>query len=125
MLDVKALLTKILDALKVDYVVEKGTVGDWSYRKWKSGIAEAWIANLSLGSQTPSVWVSPVRYKDMSSIALPTGVFTNTPTVTAVSATNQWWVVDMNATSTTSATARFATLASSAQTITVNIYARG
>lgn len=42
MLDLKALLSKILDALKVDYVVEEGTSGRWTYRKWNSGIGECW-----------------------------------------------------------------------------------
>lgn len=42
MLDLKALLTKILDALKADYIVEQGTSGNWTYRKWNSGIAECW-----------------------------------------------------------------------------------
>lgn len=31
-----------LDALGLDYVVEQGTSGDWSYRKFKSGTAECW-----------------------------------------------------------------------------------
>lgn len=42
MLDVKVLLTKILDALKTDYIVDQGTSGNWTYRKWNSGIAECW-----------------------------------------------------------------------------------
>lgn len=42
MLNVKALLTKILDAVKVDYIVEQGTSSIWTYRKWNSGIAECW-----------------------------------------------------------------------------------
>lgn len=42
MLDVKALLTKMLNAIKVDYIVEQGTSGIWTYRKWNSGIAECW-----------------------------------------------------------------------------------
>ena len=124
MLDVKALLTKILDALKTDYVIEQGTVSNWSYRKWKSGKAEAWITGLSLGSQSGSVWANPIRYKDLSP-SLPSGVFTNTPVVVMTSATNQWWVVDANATSTTSISARFATVSSSSSNITVNVYAKG
>ena len=27
-----------------DYVVEQGTSGSWTYRKWNSGIAECWCA---------------------------------------------------------------------------------
>lgn len=33
MLDVKKLLTKILTAIKVDYIVEESTSGIWTYRK--------------------------------------------------------------------------------------------
>ena len=45
LLDLKALLTKILDALKADYVVEQGNALNssnisWWYRKWNSGILE-------------------------------------------------------------------------------------
>ena len=25
-----------------DYVVEQGTIGNWTYRKWNSGVAECW-----------------------------------------------------------------------------------
>lgn len=41
-MSIKALLTRILEALKTDYVVEEGTNGIWTYRKWNSGIAECW-----------------------------------------------------------------------------------
>lgn len=40
------LIDKIYDALNsggsADYIVEEGTSGIWTYRKWASGIAEAW-----------------------------------------------------------------------------------
>lgn len=59
MLDLKALLGKILDALKVDYIVEEhfstGSSDPWNYRKWNSGIAECW--GNSSGS-IPSGWSS-------------------------------------------------------------------
>lgn len=37
-----------------DYVVEQGISGSWTYRKWNSGICEAWryISSLSLGGTT-------------------------------------------------------------------------
>lgn len=53
MLDLKALLAKILDALKSDYVVEQGTDGIWTYRKWNSGSYEAvyvGLVNMKTGS---------------------------------------------------------------------------
>ena len=38
------LLEKIINILKrqKDYVVEQGTSGIWTYRKWNSGKAECW-----------------------------------------------------------------------------------
>lgn len=55
MLDVKALLTKTLNAIKVDYIVEEksisGTDGKGYYRKWNSGVLEVWYAyNLQLSN---------------------------------------------------------------------------
>lgn len=44
----KALLQPIVDSVHnvtmntSDYVVEQGTSGSWTYRKWNSGIAECW-----------------------------------------------------------------------------------
>lgn len=43
-MSIKALLTRILEALSVDYIVEEGTSGIWTYRKWASGKAECWGA---------------------------------------------------------------------------------
>lgn len=43
MLNIKKTLTKILDALKADYVVEQGTSNGWTYRKWNSGIIECFV----------------------------------------------------------------------------------
>lgn len=34
--------TKTLDRLGVDYIVESGQSGNWTYRKYKSGIVECW-----------------------------------------------------------------------------------
>ena len=39
MLDVKKLLSKILNS---PFIVEEGTSGIWTYRKWSDGIAECW-----------------------------------------------------------------------------------
>ena len=59
-----------------DYVVEEGTDGDWSYRKWHSGIAECWCAKAYAG-ETNTTWGSlyglvctPPDYPD---------IFTETP----------------------------------------------
>ncbi len=43
---------KKIDALGVDYVVAKGTSGEWWYRKWKSGRAECGVDNKQFGVST-------------------------------------------------------------------------
>ena len=42
MISLKNTLKAITKALSVDYIVEQGTSGIWTYRKWNSGIAECW-----------------------------------------------------------------------------------
>lgn len=39
----------------VDYIVEQGTSGIWTYRKWSNGIAECWG---SKNASIPSGWSS-------------------------------------------------------------------
>lgn len=66
MLDLKALLSKILDALKVDYIVEEGARGNGYYRKWNSGILEQWgQVTTSASSGNVSVNIAfPVAFVD-------------------------------------------------------------
>ena len=40
MLDIKTLLMKLTNAVKVDHIIEQGTSGVWEYRKWNSGFCE-------------------------------------------------------------------------------------
>ena len=56
-----------------DYIVEQGTSGIWTYRKWKSGIAECW------GNQDQTVTVEYGVYVPLQ-IALPFA-FAETPIV--------------------------------------------
>ena len=43
--DLTAILNEVLPSVAVDYIVEQGTSGIWTYRKWNSGIAECWGTN--------------------------------------------------------------------------------
>ena len=68
------------DALRnlgaVDYVVEQGISGIWTYRKWNSGIAECWgrVGSKSYAMTAPSGY--GYYYTGDTSINLPTGLFT-------------------------------------------------
>lgn len=82
-LDLKALLSKILDALKVDYIVEEGTAtpdsyGVWGYRKWNSGIAECWRTTQT-ASFAPTTAVGGFYGRVLSGYSFPTGLFITTP----------------------------------------------
>lgn len=82
-LDLKALLSKILDALKVDYVVEEGTAtpdsyGTWTYRKWKSGVAECW-RDFSSGTFAPATAVGGFYGRVLTTYYFPTGLFIARP----------------------------------------------
>ena len=66
---------------RADYVTEQGTSGIWTYRKWKSGIKECW-ANTTTGSAytmeaNGALFTSTPHFEQ----ALPSGLFTNTPSV--------------------------------------------
>ena len=91
MLDLKALLSKILDAIKVDYVVEEGTSGQWIYRKWASGVAECWCIYESAITGSTS-WGS-VYYTTIKTVSFPTSLFIERPSCSITSIGNgiQGW----------------------------------
>lgn len=59
---------------QADYIVEQGTSGIWTYRKWNSGIAECW-GKTSVESNT---YAANGGYKNIVQ-ALPSGLFNATP----------------------------------------------
>lgn len=80
MLDLKALLSKILDAIKVDYVVEQhfstGSSDPWNYRKWNSGMAECWRSYSGTNSTSGAVLGG---YYAVVSFNFPSGLFISEP----------------------------------------------
>ena len=53
--DLKAILEELpMGQQAADFVVEQGTSGIWTYRKWNSGIAECW-GRTSISSLTTNV----------------------------------------------------------------------
>lgn len=81
MLDVKKLLTKICTRLnsEADYIVEQGTSGIWTYRKWNSGVAEIW--GTSEQTVTGVSKTSPFAgyCYSMGQLVYPTGFFISPP----------------------------------------------
>ena len=129
MLDLKKLLTKILQKLKahdVDYITEQGANGSWKYRKWHSGKVEAW-ARWSVG--TVPVTTASLPYGGYRSGALtftiPSGIFTATPHAVGTKTYSQGgWLTHLQATSTTSITAYIGCGTSATLTSqTIDVYA--
>lgn len=73
---IEQILTRLDDI--DDYIVEQGTSGIWTYRKWNSGVAECWGYKLTSG--TFSAWGS-IYSHDIPPEAYPSGFFISSPTV--------------------------------------------
>ena len=94
MLNIKKTLTKILDALKADYVVEQGTNANGSYRKWNSGIAECWgSVSIASGGFT-GAWTYPIAFADKKDMCI---------NMTPVDSTTTSWNINYGASTTTQA----------------------
>ncbi|MCQ2087652.1 MAG: hypothetical protein MJZ37_06250 [Bacilli bacterium] len=84
-----------VDAMAVDYIVEQGTSGTWTYRKWNSGIAECWSFTTTPIEASSSASGS-VYYGDSSAISFPitfTAVPSITISMTQTGSTTAWPVV--------------------------------
>lgn len=64
----------------VDFVVSEGTDGNWTYRKWESGIAECW-GRFSHTLNCNSGWGSLYETDSAVYETFPAGLFTAAPTV--------------------------------------------
>lgn len=104
-----------------DYVVDHGTSGVWTYRKWNSGKIEAFASN-NWGGIAGSVWVAPIYYRDLT-LSIPSGIFPSTPTkVYATGSTNQWSIWGAWATSATQISLRCTTCATGGQVLSADFY---
>lgn len=78
-------LNTFLDSLNrsfrgsVDWIVEEGTDGIWTYRKWDSGIAECW-GNKTGSTTFTRTWGS-MYVCDTVTVNFPSGLFLATPYV--------------------------------------------
>lgn len=59
-----------------DFVVERGDTGTFAYRKWNSGVAEAWL-QAPISNPGKSIGSVMGGYGYSSQISLPTGLFTS------------------------------------------------
>ena len=71
---------KIQGSPITDFVVEQGTTGIWTYRKWNSGIAECWgkynFTDITTSGQWAGYYIASI-----ASISFPTNLFAEYPAV--------------------------------------------
>ena len=63
----------------VDYVVEQGTSGIWTYRKWNSGLAECWgevTANTAITDALGAMYMTVTDY-----FSWPNALFSEAPKI--------------------------------------------
>lgn len=87
---------KVLDSANNDYIVAQGTSGDWTYRKWASGLAEMWgsyhnVTNFTGAVTMPlpfevvpwslSAWAGGYHHNDETASNLYTVMYATTTTV--------------------------------------------
>lgn len=72
-------MNHVTQALKADYIVEQGTSGIWTYRKWNSGIAECW-GNENITFNGFQQWGSLYETTaSKRSLTYPNNLFVSTP----------------------------------------------
>ena len=115
----------------MDYITEFGTDGDWTYRKWKSGIMECWIRKGYPSVACSSSW-GQMKYGTLLSgdgLTYPQGGFNAYPTVewTAQLKAGSGWVAPNydNYSTTKTGGAYIYSPASGTYDVTLNIYAKG
>lgn len=76
------ILNEVLPSTSVDYVVEQGTSGIWTYRKWNSGIAECWGKDTK-STVVNTAWGSGYYSSSLTSI-FPSDLFVEAPTSVSI-----------------------------------------
>ena len=75
----------VLDSSNCDYIVSQGTSGNFTYRKWNSGVSEAWyykeLGTIDLTTSKASGVYSSDTYQAVN-VTLPSGLFSAPPTAT-------------------------------------------
>ena len=83
-LKLKQFLSKLVNT---PMIIEQGTEGVWTWRKWSNGTAECW-GKINEGSITWSSLWTYSYYSGQITRQLPTGLFLNTPLITSSAESN-------------------------------------
>ena len=108
-----------------DYVVEEGASGDWTYRKWNSGVAECWRTIADNRPSTAFSATGSVYYRNVTGINFPSGLFTARPKVVVNADFGNVGSASATGVSATGLTITELSAVSTARAVTLDIYAVG
>ena len=94
---------KYKGSIIADFIVEQGTSGIWTYRKWYSGIAECWGTYEQKDVSVSAAWGALFESPGYN-VALPSGLFKETPTFTVALDSSLGCMLQMYSQGTTSST---------------------
>lgn len=130
----RTITAAVLDAkiknVNKDFVVERGTSGVWTYRKWNSGDAECWCRQAISKSGAWVNWSGGI-YLDSwagTSYSFPSGLFNAVPTFTmTMESSSYMWASPYGAATktTTPAIVFMRPGGASSFSATINMYAKG
>ena len=108
-----------------DYVTEQGTSGDWTYRKWNSGVAECWRTITDDRPSTAFSATGSVYYRNVTGINFPTSFFNARPKVVVNADFGNVGSASATGVSATGFTITELSAVSTARAVTLDIYAVG
>lgn len=83
-------INDVMDYLADNSIVEQGTSGDWTYRKWSNGTAECWLKKSF--SVTISTVATSWHRGQINNTSIPSGLFIESPLCFATSNSSTYWV---------------------------------
>lgn len=119
-------LIRYKETQDADVVVEQGTSGIWTYRKWNSGIAECWGEyDKSVTGVSMTAPFSGYNF-DLGTIPFPTGLFNAKPVCTVSGRKNgNYTCVSYSNPSSTGISVEFQSSVSGTATCEAHIHAKG
>ena len=79
----------------VDFITEQGTVDGWEYRRWNSGVVEAWRGT-TISVATNTAYGSGYYNGSVLSEYIPSGMFNNIPIISASATPSNAQIYNIN-----------------------------
>ena len=106
------------------HVTSQGTSGDWTYRKWSDGTAEAWLKYTEPTAQAFTA-SGNFYYRGIQGIYFPSGLFATAPIVQATMQMGNVGSCEMQSINTIACSITVLSAVATARAVTVNLYAIG